>query len=280
MINFAKLETEGEAVEGVGRVFYKAGTAEEQIEHFAKSGIPAPYFADTRDMVNLRLARKEDANEIYGRTSIVPVTARRELTVLSRESGPVLIPGMAWVVQELHRQGKYFDSLPRGFYDILRERAEAEEKQGKEPEDRMYMVLAETGDHVLKKDSPQARFVGGVNSGKYLTEFGHADGFKVWDLSSEDLAEDKCRVNYLWSGGPAVGSRLYLGGGDLCGGGSAFGVLCGTAEGSSQKFLRAHLTRTKNAVVKAVKREFTDSELGESLADRVGKSVVDDLRLQ
>ena len=233
MTDLAKWELEGEVVEGIGRVFYKFGTAEQQIAHFTGKGIQVPFFADTRDMIDLRLARKEDANQLYGRTSIVPVAVVEEQTILSRIIGPILLPGMAATVQELHRQGKYLE-LPRGFYDSLRGIAEYEEKQGIVPEERTVVVLAEKGDHYLKKDSVQAMFVGGVHSGRYLTEFGHAEGFKVWDLSSEDLAEDKCRVNYLWSFVPAVVSGLDLGNRGLCGDYRAFGVLRGTAEGSSQ----------------------------------------------
>ena len=212
-------------VDGLGDIYLRCLPLDRQIRAFQELGINYPYLVDTRDVVRIRLAGVSNNGT---RTSVAPVSAKGERTILIRPS-PLMNLAMASYAIDAHRNNSY-PTMPREFYEVAKRIAKNEESL--EPEDRTAIILSQDGDFKLTHEMPEARFSLG-QAGEYFNKVNHKK-IDLYNLPAPDN-KDLSYVNYLWFKSPQDDSDLNCGGRYLDDDSNAFGVLNKSAEGTSKK---------------------------------------------
>jgi len=263
-------------VKGFGEIFQVCAPLNEQILALNRVGIQAPYLATPEQVAQIRLAGT--SNE-FSRTSLAPIKAEGEPTILYRDS-PLMNPLMAVVAVNAHRNGQC-PLFSREVYEAVKQIAKSQE--GLAPEDRDAHVLQGKADNEgkfqLTPEADDARFILRTATANYFKKFNHVS-IPFYDIPA-DLPKDKSAVNYLWFGGPGGGSWLDVGSWDLSGGDRAFGVLVG-AEGP-QKNLGYRITDLDKAIATATPetlRQLNLSGLESTLASPLRKKILEIVRTQ
>ncbi|MFH1359076.1 MAG: hypothetical protein ABIH37_04260 [archaeon] len=261
-------------VKDLGMVYQVNFSLSDSITALANEGIIHPYLVTPEETARIRLA---GVSNDWTRTCISPVAVKGENTILSKPS-VFMDANLAVIAETAHKNGQY-PTLPREFYEALKQQAITQESL--EPEDRTVHALSINGDYDLTPEMDDARFILGKTTQEYFKRFNHKQ-IKLYDLSADDLSEDKCAVNYLWFYGPEGDSDLgcrYRLLHDLNG---AFGVLKQSAEGALQNSGYT-LSKVSDAVSQALPDVLTEVGLPAGI-DLVGntleKRVLEKLRKQ
>jgi hypothetical protein len=255
-------------VKDLGEVFQVAAPLDKQILAFQEAGIAAPYLATPEDIAQIRLF---GLSTNYSRTSIAPIAVKGEKTILVKDS-PLMNHLLAVVAVDAHINGKY-PSFSREIYEQAKAIAEAE--SGKEPEDRIALVLSKSGDYDLTHEMDEARFSLGKHTQTYFKKFNHSK-IPLWNLSTDGK---EAVVNYLWFYDPLNESNLYARDRYLNCDDGAFGVLKETAEGSSQNsYSPTQVRDATSMVVSEVLKAKGVPALEKMLAKPLAQGIVDSLR--
>jgi hypothetical protein len=257
-----------------GKVYEISAPLDEQISAFEKVGITYPYLATPEQVCNIRL---QGISDDWTRTSIAPVAVKGENTILYRNS-PFMNPEIAKIAVEVHRNSKY-PELQIEFYEAVKQRAKNE--QVLQPEDRIAHILEKTGDYDLTSEMDDTKFILGKPAKRYFDKKVEKDKIKLFNLQTDNLSKNKCRVNYLWFHSVASGSELNLRDSYLNCDGRAFGVLQPAKQ--AQKISRLTLSEIQKAIETSIPKicqEIGISALEEMLNKPIQEEILTTLRKQ